>query len=309
MLAVKRSLLGPDLPSAQESLRKKLEHRASIWRSREHTNGVNGVNGEHRRLLDLEDQNYHTINNSRDDSPNGSSRTRINPKIISDAILGLSDGLTVPFALSAGLSALGNTRVVVLGGLAELAAGAISMGLGGYVGGRSEIESYQATKRETEALIHASPEETTVLVRQVFARFGVPERTVTDISNNLHDSPSLLMDFLLTFHHGESAPFRNQALISGITLAVCYFIGGFIPLVPYFYAPSVSIALNWSIGVMGVTLFIFGYVKTCVVRGWNGKDNTFAGLKGGFQMVLAGGLAAGAAIALVRGIDQGNDKS
>lgn len=95
---------------------------------------------------DLESQrgpNYDTFGR-REGSTSGSTgsssstRARINPRIVSDAILGLSDGLTVPFALSAGLSALGNTKVVVLGGLAELAAGALSMGLGGYVGAKSE---------------------------------------------------------------------------------------------------------------------------------------------------------------------------
>lgn len=164
--------------------------------------------------------------------------------------------------------------------------------------------SYEATKRETEQLIHASPEETATRVRGVFARFGVPENTVNEISNRLHDSPPLLMDFLLTFYHREVEPNCNQPWISALTLALGYFVGGFIPLIPYFCVDKVIIALYWSIGVMAITLLIFGYIKTCIVRGWKGRENVNAGIKGGFQMVLVGGLAAGTAIGLVRGIDQ-----
>ncbi|KAM5436439.1 Protein ccc1 [Microsporum ferrugineum] len=232
-----------------------------------------------------------------------STRTRVNPKIVSDAILGLSDGLTVPFALSAGLSALGNTRVVVVGGLAELVAGAISMGLGGYVGSRSEVEAYEATVRETKDLVKASPAETMTIIRQVFAPYNLPDEPVARMSNILHDSPQKLLDFLLTFHHKESKPSCNRAWISAITLALGYFIGGFIPLIPYFLVDRVLVALYYSIGIMAITLLVFGYVKTCVVRGWTGRDNIVAGIKGGFQMVVVGGLAAGASIALVRAIN------
>ncbi|KAJ5709697.1 hypothetical protein N7493_009988 [Penicillium malachiteum] len=236
----------------------------------------------------------------------GSTRSRINPRIVSDAILGLSDGLTVPFALSAGLSALGNTKVVVLGGLAELAAGAISMGLGGYVGAKSEAESYQATVRETQELIESDSHETQIMVRDCFAPYGLSESAIGDITRDLHASQDRLLEFLLAFHHREAAPDCNQAWMSAITLALGYFVGGFIPLIPYFIASQVLDALYWSIGVMGVTLLAFGYIKTCVVRGWSGRDNIIAAIWGGIQMVLVGGVAAGAAIGLVRLIDTGN---
>ncbi|PGH01556.1 hypothetical protein AJ80_08991 [Polytolypa hystricis UAMH7299] len=238
-----------------------------------------------------------------DESKSSSSRTRVNPRIVSDAILGLSDGLTVPFALSAGLSAFGDTKVVVLGSLAELVAGAISMGLGGYVGAKSEEESFEATKRETVDLIHASPAETKAMVEEVFAPFNLPDAPVSEMSNTLHDSPERLREFLVTFYHKQSKPEGNQALMSGITLALGYFIGGFIPLIPYFCVHEVLTALYYSISVMGVTLLVFGYIKTCIVRGWAGRDNVVAGTKGGLQMVLVGGLAAGAAVGLVRLID------
>ncbi|KAL1962826.1 hypothetical protein VTN77DRAFT_9101 [Rasamsonia byssochlamydoides] len=232
------------------------------------------------------------------------SRSRINPRLISDAILGLSDGLTVPFALSAGLSALGDTKVVVLGGLAELAAGAISMGLGGYVGAKSEAESYDTTVREVDSVLD-NPAETNAIVRDTFAAYGISDNAISEINASLHEDPDRLRKFLITFHHKESEPDCNQAYMSAITLALGYFVGGFIPLIPYFCASQVLVAFYYSIGVMAVTLLVFGYVKTCIVRGWKGRCNVVAGIKGGIQMCVVGGVAAGAAIALVRLIDAG----
>ncbi|KAJ5544830.1 hypothetical protein N7461_007134 [Penicillium sp. DV-2018c] len=262
---------------------------------------------------DLESQSgrsYDTFGRrpSNDDSTttatsNSSARVRINPRIVSDAILGLSDGLTVPFALSAGLSALGNTKVVVLGGLAELAAGAISMGLGGYVGAKSEAESYEATVRETQHLIETDSQETRAMVRETFAPYGLSDLAIADIERDLHASHDRLLEFLLAFHHREAAPDCNQAWTSALTLALGYFIGGFIPLIPYFIVSQVLDALYWSAGVMAITLLVFGYVKTCVVRGWSGRGNVTAAIWGGVQMCCVGGLAAGAAIGLVRLID------
>ncbi|OJJ40479.1 hypothetical protein ASPWEDRAFT_47305 [Aspergillus wentii DTO 134E9] len=239
-------------------------------------------------------------------SSTSSTRQRVDPRIVSDAILGLSDGLTVPFALSAGLSALGNTKVVVLGGLAELAAGALSMGLGGYVGAKSEAESYETTVRETKDLIETSPAETSAIVRETFIHHGIPEDVIAQINASLHASHDRLLEFLITFYHKEAEPDCNQAWISAITLALGYFVGGFIPLIPYFIVDKVIAALYWSIGVMAVTLLVFGYIKTCIVRGWSGRENIMAGISGGIQMCFVGGVAAGAAIGLVRLIGTGD---
>ena len=151
--------------------------------------------------------------------------------------------------------------------------------------------------------MHSSPSETMDIVRDIFAPFKIPEAAVTETSAALRDSPDRLKEFLLTFHHKQTEPDTNQAWISAVTLALGYFIGGFIPLIPYFCVDSVLIALYYSIGVMGVTLAVFGYIKTCIVRGWSGRENVIAGIKGGLQMIVVGGLAAGAAIALVRAID------
>ncbi|KAL4743661.1 VIT family-domain-containing protein [Aspergillus similis] len=297
---------------SQPSYRKPL---LSADEDEDEDDTITNSNGSMER--DVEGQRsraYHTFRDSSASSSNydvestGSSntRSRIDPRIVSDAILGLSDGLTVPFALSAGLSALGDTKVVVLGGLAELAAGAISMGLGGYVGAKSEAESYQTTVRETTELIDSSPSETQAIVYNIFASHGVPDDAIAPINASLHASRDRLREFLITFHHKESEPDCNQAWTSAITLALGYFIGGFIPLIPYFFLSQVLVALYCSVAVMAVTLLAFGYIKTAVVRGWSGKDNILAGVKGGIQMVVVGAFAAGAAIGLVRLINGGS---
>lgn len=159
--------------------------------------------------------------------------------------------------------------------------------------------------RETKLLIENEPQETQMIVRDTFAPYGLSSTAIEDITRDLHASKERLLEFLITFHHRESAPDCNQAWISALTLAVGYFVGGFIPLIPYFIASQVIAALYWSIGVMAVTLLTFGYVKTCVVRGWRGRENIVAGIRGGIQMCFVGGVAAGAAIGLVRLIDTG----
>ena len=143
------------------------------------------------------------------------------------------------------------------------------------------------------------------MVREAFAPYRLPESPVAEMNANLHNSPERLLDFLITFHYKQSQPDCNQAYVSAITLALGYFIGGFIPLIPYFCVKKVLTAFYYSIGVMGVTLFVFGYVKTCIVRGWRGHENFVAGIKGGIQMCVVGGIAAGAAVTLVRSMTLG----
>lgn len=154
--------------------------------------------------------------------------------------------------------------------------------------------------RETKELIETSPSETSMIVHDIFSTYALPEEAISQINTSLHASHDRLLDFLITFYHKESEPDCNQAWISAITLALGYFVGGFIPLIPYFIFSQVIVALYWSIGVMAITLLAFGYVKTCVVRGWQGRENIAAGIKGGVQMCFVGGVAAGAAIALLR---------
>ncbi|KAI9752580.1 MAG: hypothetical protein M4579_005578 [Chaenotheca gracillima] len=245
-----------------------------------------------------------------DDNGEGSSETRkrfkVDARVISDAIIGLSDGLTVPFALTAGLSTFGDKRVVIFGGLAELVAGAISMGLGGYLGAKSEAQSYQNTVKETIKMIESSAEEASGLVRSVFEPFRLSISAVDHIVTQLEQSPDELLSFLLKFHHEVSPPVPHRALISAGTIAAGYFFGGFVPLIPYFFVGDhpITDALWWSVIVMVFALFSFGYCKTCIVCGWHGRPNVFGGLRGGIEMVLVGGAAAGAAMGLVRAFEK-----
>lgn len=225
----------------------------------------------------------------------------IDARVISDAIIGLSDGLTVPFALTAGLSTLDDTKVVVFGGLAELIAGAISMGLGGYLGAKSEEDSYHATMKETCQQATTKPETTECTINDIFAPYDLPDHLVGELTKHLTQS-SQLPSFLMNFHHQLPEPSGSRAITCALTIALGYFVGGFIPLIPYFFVgPNEAFyALRWSIMTMAIALFTFGYVKTCFVSGWRGSQNIRRGIVGGIQMVVVGGVAAGAAMGLVK---------
>ncbi|EXJ86132.1 hypothetical protein A1O1_06502 [Capronia coronata CBS 617.96] len=251
--------------------------------------------------------------------PDGEGHKPVNARIVSDAIIGLSDGLTVPFALTAGLSALGNTKVVVFGGLAELIAGALSMGLGGYLGAKSEEAAYRATYRSTQSKVAESVGANSTAdddvngrgsdlsseITSVFAPYHLPPCTLKDFAYHLitSNSPETVVEFLMRFEHGTPEPAASRALVCAITIATGYFVGGFVPLIPYFFAGDVTQGLIWSIGIMVLALFAFGYVKAGLVEGWSGWRSVRANLNGGGQMVLVGGAAAGCAMAVVRLFD------
>ncbi|KAH6682373.1 CCC1 protein [Plectosphaerella plurivora] len=243
------------------------------------------------------------LDNDTEDFPS-TKAFKIDARIISDATIGLSDGLTVPFALTAGLSALGQTKVVIYGGLAELIAGAISMGLGGYLGAKSEAASYRETRKECEKQVDLDPTGAAAdTVRDVFASYDLPPHILDDLSRHLARSPESQVDFLMRFGHCIQEPASNRAAISALTIAAGYFFGGLLPLMPYFFVSSVDLALWISIGVMAVALFVFGYAKTCAVTGWSGRQRVFEGIVGGAEMVVVGGAAAGAAMGLVKLFD------
>ncbi|CEL07920.1 Putative Function: involved in both homeostasis of calcium and manganese ions [Aspergillus calidoustus] len=243
-------------------------------------------------------------------SREGKATKLIDGRVISDAIIGLSDGMTVPFALTAGLSALGDTKVVVFGGFAELIAGAISMGLGGYLGAKSEEESYHATLKETEKQTITDQASVTETIHDIFTPYDLPPALVTELTHHLSSSPNL-PSFLMNFHHSLPEPSGSRALTCALTIALGYFIGGFVPLLPYFFVGEndAFLALKWSIATMAVALFIFGYGKTCFVSGWKSSRNIRKGVVGGLQMVLIGGVAAGSAMGLVKGFQALADSS
>lgn len=127
------------------------------------------------------------------------------------------------------------------------------------------------------------------------------------MNESLHSDASRLEVFLMKFHHESAPPWKWRAYVCGLTLAISYFVGGLAPLIPYFFVArhEVDKALYWSVGLMGLTLFGFGYCKTCVIDGWVGRAKVWNALKGGGTMLIVGVLAAGSAVGLVRLIDRG----
>lgn len=228
------------------------------------------------------------------------SSTLVNPRTIADATIGLSDGLTVPFALTAGLSALGDTNVVIYGGLAELMAGSISMGLGGYLGAKSEAAGYRAALLETQNTVRDAPHRAANMVRDAFVDFDFPASALEAMVAKLLACPDGMVDFLMRFHHqlAEDDFTTSLALKCGVTIAAGYFIGGLVPLLPYLLFSSMNVAFVGSVLVMLVALFAFGWIKTALLA----EKNRLVCAKNGVQMVIMGSLAAGAAMGCVKAV-------
>ena len=229
-----------------------------------------------------------------------SQTIRINPRIISDATIGLSDGLTVPFALTAGLSALGDTNVVIYGGLAELIAGAISMGLGGYLGAKGEAEAYNAALVETRLIVSMDHDRAANMLRSTFSKYDFPEQTLSCMITTLLAEPEQMVDFIMRFHHrlAEDDYAASRAYTCGLTIALGYYFGGLAPLLPYLIFSSVQQAFIGSVIFMALALFAFGWVKTSLV----GETCRWTCFKNGLQMTMLGGVAAGAAMGCVKAI-------
>ncbi|GAB7325778.1 hypothetical protein MBLNU13_g09869t1 [Cladosporium sp. NU13] len=171
------------------------------------------------RSQDLDSSYNHT--NEKTTARTQTTTTKVNPRTIADATIGLSDGLTVPFALTAGLSTLGDTNVVIYGGLAELMAGSISMGLGGYLGARSEAAGYRAAFSETKDIVANHPERAMEIVNDTFAVYDFSMEAMSDIANKLLACPDSMVDFLMRFHHQltQDDYTASRALKSGLTIS------------------------------------------------------------------------------------------
>jgi len=213
--------------------------------------------------------------------------------MVRDIILGMSDGLTVPFALAAGLSgAVTGTVIVITAGLAEIVAGSISMGLGGYLAGRSEAELYTSERRREEQEVRELPDVEQQEVRDVLLSYGLTEQESAPIVTALMQRPASWVDFMMRFELGLEKPEPWRALTSAITIALAYVVGGIIPLAPYMFTGSVQRGLHLSVLVTLTALLIFGYIK--------GRYTGMRPLRSAVQTLLIGGLAAGAAFLLAR---------
>jgi VIT1/CCC1 family predicted Fe2+/Mn2+ transporter len=212
---------------------------------------------------------------------------------IRDVVIGMSDGLTVPFALAAGLSgAVESTRIVVTAGLAEVAAGAIAMGLGGYLAARGDREHYASELARERSEIVEKTDFEVAEVEEIFGRYGVDRATVAPVISAFKARPDAWVRFMMRFELGLEEPDPGAALRSALTIALSYIVGGLIPLAPYFTAAAARDALGASVGVTLAALLIFGYVK--------GRFTGTRPLRSGVQTVLIGGLAAAAAFLLAR---------
>lgn len=207
---------------------------------------------------------------------------------IKDVVIGMADGLTVPFALAAGLSgAIANTSIITTAGIAEIVAGSIAMGLGGYLAGQTEVEHYEAElKREYEE-VERVPETEKEEVKEVFAHYGLDEISQNLVVEALSKDKDKWVDFMMKFELGLEKPDINRARDSALTIGIAYIIGGIIPLSPYFFVTDSTIGLNYSAVLTLITLFVFGYLKS-KVTGQNA-------IQGAFKVMLIGALAAGAA--------------
>lgn len=226
----------------------------------------------------------------------------ISPRLLSDLIIGLSDGLTVPFALTAGLSSLGDAKVVITGGMAELVSGAISMGLGGYLAATGELEYYYAQLEKERVTFRENPDASKDSLRHALVSYGISSTTMDLFVEDLEKSPEEMVQFILRVDKGLEKPDDDRQFSSAFTMGLGYFVGGFIPLVPYFFADTVQTGLYISIVVMSITLYFFGVFRTLSSVGSDnaGKQKVMID---GIKMMLIGGVAAASAWGLVRFID------
>jgi VIT1/CCC1 family predicted Fe2+/Mn2+ transporter len=214
-------------------------------------------------------------------------------EFVRDVVIGMSDGLTVPFALAAGLSgAVSSTKLIVVGGLAEIAAGSIAMGLGGYLAARGDAEHYDQEKLREEREIVEIPDAEKHEVQELFQAYGLTETEAKPVVEALSQRPREWVDFMMRFELGLEQPDPKRAVTSAATIALAYIAGGFIPLSPYIILGNAVQGLMWSAIVTLAALGIFGFMKA-----------RFTGtppLRGASQTMVIGGLAAGAAFVIAK---------
>lgn len=212
---------------------------------------------------------------------------------IRDIVIGMSDGLTVPFALAAGLSgSVSGTNIVVIAGLAEIAAGSIAMGLGGYLAARTDREHYEnELERERREIIEV-PEREKEEVAEVLRGWGLQEPNVESAVKEISGDPNRWVDFMMKHELGLEKPEPKRARNSSLTIGLSYIVGGLIPLVPYMLIHRAVAALLVSVVATLIALFIFGYVK--------GKFTGSRPLKSAVQTTLVGGVAAGIAFLVAK---------
>jgi VIT1/CCC1 family predicted Fe2+/Mn2+ transporter len=216
---------------------------------------------------------------------------------VRDMVIGLADGLTVPFALAAGIAgaaaAVANpSRLVVTAGLAEIAAGSIAMGLGGYLASRGDTEHFAAERRREQREVVERPLDEEAEIYEIFEQYGVDKASATPVLRSLQANPEAYVDFMMRFELGLEEPAKGRAVQSALTIAFSYIAGGAIPLAPYLIFGSVAAALHASVVITLIALAVFGALK--------GRALGSSVLKSAVQTVAIGGVAAAAAFELAQ---------
>src|SRR5512146_1454360 len=214
-------------------------------------------------------------------------------EVVRDIVIGMSDGLTVPFALAAGLSgAVDSTNIIVIAGIAEIAAGSIAMGLGGYLAAKSDAQHYFSERLREEKEVKEVPEIEAKEVTDILRVYGLTEEESKPVVNALTKRKKSWIDFMMRFELGLEEPDPKRARNSAVTIAVSYILGGLVPLAPYMMSKDTNTALMLSVVVTVIALFAFGFVK--------GRLTGISPWRGGLQTALIGGLASGVAYGIAR---------
>jgi vacuolar iron transporter family protein len=212
---------------------------------------------------------------------------------VRDVIIGMSDGLTVPFALAAGISgAIAASHIVVTAGIAELAAGGISMGLGGYLAARSDVDHYESERRREFDETNDVPDEERREIEAIFAGYGLHGEPLKQLVDTVTSDKKHWVDFMMRFELGLEKPDPRRAPISAARIGGSYVVGGLLPLLPYMLIPQSQVALWGSIAVTFVALVVFGGLK--------GKFTGTPILRSALETAAIGGIAAAVAFALAR---------
>ena len=217
--------------------------------------------------------------------------------LLTDIVIGMSDGLTVPFALAAGLSGAASqftdgVHLIYIAGIAEVAAGSIAMGLGGYLAGKTEQDHYKSElKKEYWELEHKREIEIQE-VRNVFLGWGLSKDTAEEATQEIIKDDKRWVEFMMKFELGLTEPDPKRARKSALNIGLSYIVGGFIPLTPYFFVDNAIKGLEISAGITLVCLFVFGFFKSKMtgIHPW----------WGGVKVMLIGATAAAAAFGIAK---------
>ena len=208
--------------------------------------------------------------------------------LIKDIVIGMSDGLTVPFALAAGLSgAVASNSIVITAGLAEVVAGSIAMGLGGYLAGRTDVDHYQSEYKREFMEVETLPEVEKQEVREVFNAYGISPKLQDELAAELSQDKTKWVDFMMRFELGMEKPDANRASRSAFNIGFSYVVGGMVPLIGYFITSTPAQGLMISSIMTVVFLLVFGFVKTKLT----GDKPFYGALKTAFIGILAAGAA------------------